>query len=129
MTRVGNLVRILENNGFIVAYDDFDESIMDGLSCFDNNGVPFIVIPRSSSACQAREDIAYALGHLVLHRYVERGDLGINKHFALMRRQAFRFAGAFLLPEESFCGDVYAYTLDALKTAKAKMESTNRSDD
>jgi len=116
---VGNLVRILENNGFIVAYDDFD-STMDGVSCFDDEGIPFIIVSRSSWAAQAREDLAYALGHLILHRYVEKSRFGINRDFAILRRQAFRFAAAFLMPEESFCLDVYAHTLDALRLQKAK---------
>jgi len=44
-----------------------------------------------------------------------------NKSFVdLLERQAHRFAGAFLLPEEAFLNDLYSPTLDGLLQLKRK---------
>jgi len=47
-------------------------------------------------------DAAHELGHLVLHRHLKEKNLTEIGAFKEIERQAFYFAGAFLLPERAF---------------------------
>jgi Zn-dependent peptidase ImmA (M78 family) len=64
--------------------------------------------------------LATALGHLILHRKVQRSHFASNTDAPLLKGQARQFARAFLLPETSFPQDVYAISLDALRLIKQK---------
>ena len=73
-----------------------------------------------SIACRSRFDAAHELGHLILHQKVKRSAIANPVGHQLLEKQANRFAGAFLLPEESFATDFYSSTLDALRIVKEK---------
>jgi len=65
-------------------------------------------------------DGAHELGHLVLHRSLAERTLYDAAAFKEIERQAFYFAGAFLLPGESFAAEVWSPSLPAFVALKMR---------
>lgn len=94
---IRNMVRTAERAGIVVvtlasAMDDHD-----GFSAWPDYGLggrPVIAIARGNPGDRDRNTVGHELGHLVLHT-VRRG---IEQDRA--EKEAYRFANAFLLPEE-----------------------------
>ena len=59
-----------------------------------------------------RFDLAHELAHVLLHPWSEGLDMIPKEEFKHREAQANMFAGAFLLPAESFIKDVRAYPTD-----------------
>ena len=77
-------------------------------------GRPLILLSADKdSGYRSRFDLAHEIGHLVLHRHIQRTtDSARHK---LMEQQAHHFAGEFLLPAETFASEVLVPpTLDDL---------------
>jgi Zn-dependent peptidase ImmA (M78 family) len=119
---ISNLLRVAENNGAIVIRDYLDAETLDALSeWLEPEGVPFVVLNADKeSAVRSRMDLAHELGHIVLHRGVRTEDLNKKVLFKQIEQQAFRFAGALLLPERPFLRDLHSLSLDALRALKSK---------
>jgi Zn-dependent peptidase ImmA (M78 family) len=117
-----NLVGLLEQHCTIISRDYMDAQSLDALSLWGSvEGVPYIVLNADKqSAIRSRTDAAHELGHLILHRKIQRNQLSKAEEFKLVEDQAFRFACAFLLPSERFAEDVYALSLDALRALQPK---------
>jgi len=115
---IGNVVWLLENNGAVVVTQDFDVKTLDAFSEWDKEGDrPYFVLGRGKgSASRSRLDAAHELGHMVLHRRTRGLPSSV---FGLMEEQAYRFAGAFLLPARTFQEDAVP-TLRSLVLVKAK---------
>lgn len=119
---IGNIVWLLENNGTIVARDELAAHTLDAFSEFVRDEMtPYVILGSDkASAVRSRFDAAHELGHLILHRNIDHTRLANTTDFKLIEDQAFRFAGAFLLPEKAFAQDLYSATLDSLKNLKPK---------
>ncbi len=94
---ITNMTRVAENAGAIVTNFDGISEKVDALSM----SRPRPLIVRSNlkeSACRLRFDIAHECAHLILHKGIETGNRETE-------RQANYFAGAFLLPKESFINE------------------------
>jgi Zn-dependent peptidase ImmA (M78 family) len=92
---------------------------MDGLSAWYGDRAVMVVSDAATHA-RDRANVAHELGHLVLHKELDHhGELDMET-FKLVEAQAWRFAGAFLLPAKSFLGEVYSVSLDALAMLKKK---------
>ena len=119
---ISNMVWLLENNGTIVARDELAADTLDAFSEFvADEARPYIILGADkASALRSRFDPAHELGHLILHRNVDRSRLASTLDFKRIEQQAHRFAGAFLLPSKSFMQDLYSVTLDTLKTLSEK---------
>ena len=119
---IGNLVRLFENNGIIVAREELGAETLDAFSeyCTDDGLSYMFLAADKSIACRSRFDAAHELGHLILHQKVDRSAITRPVEHQLLERQANRFAGAFLLPAESFAAEFYSSTLDALRIVKEK---------
>jgi Zn-dependent peptidase ImmA (M78 family) len=65
-------------------------------------------------------DASHEVGHAILHRRVKKKLTTNPALFKLMEAQAFRFAGAFLLPATSFTAEAHTISLDVLKSLKVK---------
>ena len=119
---IGNLVRLLENNGIIVAREELGAETLDAFSEYcTNDGLSYVFLAADKSiACRSRFDAAHELGHLILHQEIKRSAIANPVGHQLLEKQANRFAGALLLPEESFATDFYSSTLDALRIVKEK---------
>jgi Zn-dependent peptidase ImmA (M78 family) len=91
---IHNLVKLLENNGVLVTMMPESCRQVDAFSTW-LNGRPFIFLANKGSTTLTRFDAAHELLHLLGHADVLPGDKELE-------RQANRFAGAFLLPRETF---------------------------
>lgn len=116
---ISDVLLVLENAGVICVREELGFAKMDGASkWFQTDGRPYVFLAADkANGCRSRFDAAHELGHLVLHRNVS--DLEFAKRYPEIERQAHLFAGAFLLPAESFAAEVGTPSLDtflALKT-------------
>ncbi|OGT54763.1 MAG: hypothetical protein A3E01_18795 [Gammaproteobacteria bacterium RIFCSPHIGHO2_12_FULL_63_22] len=102
---IADVVLVLENAGVIVAREETGLARIEGLSTWNQDGRPFVLLcADKANGFRSRFDAAHELGHLVLHRNISApADAATHK---LMEHQAHRFAGAFLLPAKSFCAEV-----------------------
>lgn len=92
---IGNMTWLLESKGIIISPMLDDAREVDAFS-FWHRKRPFIFLLSSKdSTSRTRWDAAHELGHLVLHADATPGNPELE-------RQAHYFAGAFLLPRDSF---------------------------
>jgi len=115
---ISNVTWLLENNGAIVIRQSFDVKTLDAFSEWDKEEqTPYLILGAGkTSAARSRLDATHELGHMILHRHAK--SLG-SAVFRLLEDQAYRFAGAFLLPASTFQAEVVP-TLRSLVLAKAK---------
>jgi len=118
---IRDVIKLVENNGCIVVPELIDCEAIDAFSQWSTFGRPFIVMnSHQITGVRWRVDAAHELGHLVLHRMVDRRFIEANPWtHKLIEKQAFRFAGAFLMPEATFRKSLACITLDNLLVAKA----------
>lgn len=119
---ISNVMWLVENNGAIMSRYELGADELDAFSQWcTSEGVPYFILGADKNcAARSRYDVGHELGHMVLHRKVRRTQLNQKAAFALIERQANRFAGAFLLPERSFSEDFFGPTLDSLRALKAR---------
>ena len=119
---ISNVVWLLENKGTIVCRSPLEAATLDAFSQWPSaENRPFTVLGSDkSSACRSRHDAAHELGHMILHRFIDKRALSQNDAFGLIEKQAHRFAGAFLLPADSFSEESRLPTLDSLRSLKAR---------
>lgn len=117
---ISNVTLLLENNGFIISEFDLESDKLDACSVL-SNGRPYILINTSKYTCSRQiMNLAHELGHLILHTQVEKEDLDNESLLSLIEKQAWRFAGAFLMPMLTFSAEVSRVTLDFLLTLKRR---------
>ena len=117
---ISNVVWLLENNGAIITRGAVESDALDSFSTWVG-GLPHIFLnSEKDSAARERMNAAHELGHLILHKNIDRNVLLDSALHALIEAQAFRFAGAFLLPDMTFASEVYMPTLMALQAIKPK---------
>ena len=119
---ISDVTLLFENNGVIVSKVTFNTMRMDGFSSWDETSkTPYVVLGEDKgSAVRSRFDAAHELGHLVLHRNLPPQSISNPINNKAIESQANEFAGAFLLPEETFVEDLYIVSLDSLKALKSK---------
>lgn len=108
---IPNVVGLLERAGGFVARQELAADKLDSLSEWPaSSPQPYIVLGTDrASAVRSRMDAAHELGHMLLHRNVPASLHNRQPEFNMLEKQAFRFAGAFLLPEAPFTEDFYAH--------------------
>lgn len=119
---ISNVVMLLENNGAIVSRFLLDAEKFDAFSVFNSrDNTPYVILGADKGiSARSRFDAAHELGHLVLHRRVDRARLNTSSDFNLIEKQAHRFAGAFLLPASSYTDDLVVPSLDTFRAKKSK---------
>ena len=118
---VSDVVLAIENAGGIVVREITGVSQIEGLSSWCSTCArPFIYLcSDKGNGVRSRFDAAHELGHIVLHRHVEPA--AARAMHAEMERQAHRFAGAFLMPAETFAAEVpLTPSLDTLLALKPR---------
>jgi len=113
---------LLENNGIVIVHDEIGAATMDGVSSWsqvDNRAYIYVAIDKPS-AVRTRFNVAHELGHIVLHRRIDQSTLTKPEDFKLIEHQAHLFAAAFLLPAESFAGELTTPTLSAFQALKER---------
>ena len=91
---IDNLMRLVESKGAVIS---LVPQKFRGIDAFSTRhmGRELIFLMGCSAASRLRFDLAHELGHLLMHQDAQPGDKELE-------RQANRFAGAFLLPKETF---------------------------
>jgi Zn-dependent peptidase ImmA (M78 family)/DNA-binding XRE family transcriptional regulator len=119
---ISDLNLLLENKGVILASIDVETDRIDAFSNWcDQRRRAYVILARAKRfAARTRANAAHELGHMVLHRNLKETDLRRPALFKEIERQAFRFAGAFLLPEPTFLRELYSVSLGALQELKPR---------
>ncbi len=118
---VQDLALAVEGAGIILVREETGIAQIEGLSAWSEVlGRPLILLSADKdNGYRSRFDLAHELGHLVLHRHIKR-PTERDRH-KLLEQQAHRFAGAFLLPAETFATEVrMPATLDDLLLLKRR---------
>jgi Zn-dependent peptidase ImmA (M78 family)/DNA-binding XRE family transcriptional regulator len=117
---LSNVLALVEGKGVIAARLRLEGERIEAFSYW--NGLrPFIFLAsEKESAARARFDVAHEIGHLVLHRGVGQEDIEEPKALKRIETEANRFAGALLLPRQSFPNEVFTTRLDAFVGLKAR---------
>lgn len=123
---ISDLLLAMENAGIVVVKERIGAGTMDGLSNWSAvDGRPYVFLATDKQTCaRSRLDAAHELGHLVLHRGLTERSLYDAAAFKEIERQAFYFAGAFLLPAESFGAEVWSPSLPAFLSLKERWKTS-----
>ena len=113
---ITDMLGLLESRGFIVVREAVEADDMDAVSRWQC-GRPVIFLSADKQiAARSRFDAAHELGHLTLHSGVELDAKNITR----IEQQANRFAGAFLLPADSFSREIVSSSVDHLISLKRR---------
>lgn len=115
---VANMIRTLESNGIVVWRTAFEAETLDA---FSEYRTPHPVVALSSDKenyYRSRFDAGHELGHIVLHRKVDKRTLNRSSDFKILEEQAHHFSGAFLLPATAYSKDLWAISLDSFRSLK-----------
>lgn len=105
---IQDLLLAAEGAGIVVFREETDIAVVEGLSCWSPqlDGRPLIHLSADkANGFRSRFDLAHEIGHLVLHKHMEHKPED-KVRYNLMERQAHQFAGALLLPAQTFASDV-----------------------
>jgi Zn-dependent peptidase ImmA (M78 family)/DNA-binding XRE family transcriptional regulator len=103
---IQNLALAAESAGIVIVREETDISAIEGLSCWSELlGSPIVLLSSDkTNGFRSRFDLAHEVGHLILHRHVPRAQE--RDRYNQMEKQAHRFAGALLLPAETFASEI-----------------------
>lgn len=103
---IQNLALAAESAGIIIVREETEISAIEGLSTWSELlGRPLVLLSADkANAFRSRFDLAHEIGHLILHKHVPRADE--RDRYNQIEKQAHRFAGALLLPAETFASEV-----------------------
>jgi Zn-dependent peptidase ImmA (M78 family)/transcriptional regulator with XRE-family HTH domain len=117
---LSNFLSLSEGRGVIAARLILSGERVEAFS-FWNGDRPFVFLASDkTSAARARFDVAHEVGHLVLHRGIGEEDIENPKVLRQVEHEANRFAGALLLPQQSFPNEIYTTRLDAFIELKMR---------
>ena len=119
---ISNISLLLENNGIYTSKIRLPKGV-DGFSYYislrnSSTLFPLIFIGNGINSFRFRFDLCHELGHIILHKHLEDED-----HIGNIKRieeQAYRFAGAFLMPFHSISKEIYSTNLSSLKEIKKR---------
>lgn len=118
---IPDLALAAESNGIVLVREETGIAQIEGLSAWNESlGIPYVLLSSDKgNAFRSRFDLAHEIGHLILHRYV--GNELEAERYKLKESQAHKFAGALLLPAETFAEEVKTpVTLDTLLLTKQR---------
>jgi Zn-dependent peptidase ImmA (M78 family)/DNA-binding XRE family transcriptional regulator len=118
---VQDLALAVVGAGIVLVREETGIAQIEGLSAWSTVlGRPLVLLSADKdNGSRSRFDLAHELGHLILHRHMAR-PTDRERHKEL-EQQAHKFAGAFLLPAETFASDVrMPVTLDDLLLLKRR---------
>lgn len=119
---IDDVLLLLENHGIVATRTDFGEHGLDAFSYWSAaDELPYVVIGTDKgSAVRERYDALHECGHLLLHAALDTRVAASPRSHRLLENQAFRFASALALPARPFLSDLWAPTLDAFRSLKAR---------
>lgn len=117
---INDLVAVLQENGIIISRIKVGNNKIDAFSKWINS-TPYVFLSiDKDSAVRSRFDIAHELCHILLHQYITKDDIECKEKLNQIEREADEFAGAFLLPAETFSREVFSSSLDNLIRLKER---------
>jgi len=99
---IPSIIALLESKGVLITRVPSSCSEVDAFSVRSNYRPIVFLVTEKRSASRTRFDAAHELGHLVMHADVATANPDTE-------REANRFAGAFLVPRESFLRECPRY--------------------
>ncbi len=121
---ISNVAALMENNGVVISRAYIGDTKLDAFSRWKGNRATMFLSSDKESAVRSRFDAAHELGHLILHTHIDLSEIKDvrqrNKILTLVEKEANNFAAAFLLPEETFCKEVYSPSIDHFITLKRR---------
>ncbi len=126
MGPIVDVLLVMENAGIVVVKEEVGAAAMDGLSNWSfADKRAYIFIAKDKDTCvRSRMDAAHELGHLVLHHSIKPDTLKSEADFKEIERQAFYFAGAFLMPAESFGSEIWSPSLSTFLALKERWKTS-----
>jgi Zn-dependent peptidase ImmA (M78 family)/DNA-binding XRE family transcriptional regulator len=118
---IQDLALAAEGAGVILVREDTGIAQIEGLSAWSETlARPFILLSADKdNGFRSRFDLAHEIGHLIVHRHIRRPNDPVRHK--LLEQQAHHFAGALLLPAETFVREVRVPpTLDDLLVLKRR---------
>lgn len=113
---IDDLQYALESNGIVVTGFDASKNKIDAFSqrIITSTGEVCIIALNQGEKPEGRIrfDMAHELAHILIHPWSEDLDCISKEEFKQRETQANIFAGAFLLPRESFSKDIMAHPTD-----------------
>lgn len=117
---IENVVSILQENGIIISKIKVKNDKIDAFSKW-LNGCPYIFLSVDKNcAVRSRFDISHELCHLLLHQHLTQDEINNKKILDKIEKEADMFAGAFLLPAETFTREMFSSSLDNLIMLKRR---------
>lgn len=119
---IKTLGNLLFNKGIVLLRCDLPEG-MSGFSFYDG-GRPFIVLGDDGENSRDKLTVGHEFAHILLHHGRFDRPIGelTKEQDDKIEADAYRFAGAFLLPAESYLRDVFAPSIDCLLALKPKWQ-------
>lgn len=112
---IRSLAAIMEANGVLLVREPVDCQDMDAVSCWIGGRPIALLSEEVTGGPRDLFNLAHELGHLTLHSGVEINSSNLD----MIEKQANRFAGAFLLPRESFSREVLGTSLSYFTSLKS----------
>lgn len=113
---VDNFQFLLEQNGILVSGYPTNTQDIDAFSqrtLVGGQNLFIIAVDQGQKPeGRIRFDLAHELGHILIHPWSEALDDISREEFKMRENQANAFAGAFLLPRDSFVRDIAAFPTD-----------------
>lgn len=108
---IGNLTRLAESMGVCVVRLDLPNmEEVDGFACWQD-GRPMIFLIAKESASRERLNLAHELLHLIAHRQLPADVLEDDDAMEGIEREAFAFAGALLLPRNTYGRELFSFKI------------------
>ncbi|THF73271.1 helix-turn-helix domain-containing protein [Cohnella fermenti] len=117
---ISNVSLLMEKNGVIVSRSPSSSYSIDACSIWEDGERPYVLLSDDKTGPRSRFDIAHELGHLVLHSKLKQSEFNQKQNYKIIEREANRFAGAFLLPEQSFGSEIYSSSLEYFISLKMR---------
>lgn len=122
---LSSVVGQMESNGIITAQIEVCADKLDAFSQWSEDGTPYVVLGvDKASGARRFFDASHELGHLIMHRGVDRMRVNDTADWKLLENQAHRFASAFLMPEASFRREVWVASLDTFAALKPRWRTS-----
>lgn len=120
----GDILPLLERIGVIVSTFEMGTSKLDGLCSWSpDDERPHIILATDKMCFPRRQmDAAHELAHAILHRNVTEDEFQDN--LSEIEAQAFRLAGAFLMPSTTYPYEVKRTSLAHLLALKGRWRTS-----
>lgn len=117
---IQDTVGVLENNGFVISKIPHKAKEVEAFSLwYERHPYIFYEGNRDTSVSYSFS-ICHELGHLILHQSLSENEATDSLLYKSLEKQANVFAGAFLMPAESFGKEYLTSNLDSFIAIKKK---------